>query len=284
MDFSQATLLFVVVAPGAVFTAFALLWLLGWVPSERVVSRITGLTFSACVLALALIVWTLGSTGAPAVTVTFGNWFVGARLPLPAGASGGPSFPAVPWLDGCAFRTDRAILGDLPSSRAWLSALLPAAAPVRVRILARIRRRVVRSAGGRMGDRGHHFGVADRILSAAAGPGGKRSSRLRGVSRLRHRIAVGRFRHAIIGRGQLHLPPAFPRLLEPKHPSSVCFCLLRLPGRRRRFRSRDGFRARWKAPRHPARSFMARSQFTPARISCSVFNPCWPSPGWPPLW
>jgi NADH-quinone oxidoreductase subunit L len=76
VDISQAALLFVVVAPGAVFTTFAVLWLLGWVPSERVVTRITGLAFSACVLALALIVWTLASTGAPAVTATFGNWFV----------------------------------------------------------------------------------------------------------------------------------------------------------------------------------------------------------------
>jgi NAD(P)H-quinone oxidoreductase subunit 5 len=75
VDFSQAALLFVVLAPGVVFAAFALLWLLGWVPSERAVSRITGLTFSTCILALAVIVWTLGSTGAPSVMVTFGNWF-----------------------------------------------------------------------------------------------------------------------------------------------------------------------------------------------------------------
>lgn len=75
MDFLQATLLFVVIAPGVVFAAFALLWLLGWAPSERVVSRITCATFAVCIFALALIVWTLGSTGAPSVMVTFGNWF-----------------------------------------------------------------------------------------------------------------------------------------------------------------------------------------------------------------
>jgi NADH-quinone oxidoreductase subunit L len=75
VGFSQATLLFVVLAPGVVFTALALLWLLGWIPSERAVSRITGLTFSACVFALAFIIWTLGSTSAPSVVVTFGNWF-----------------------------------------------------------------------------------------------------------------------------------------------------------------------------------------------------------------
>ena len=122
-----------------------------------------------------------------------------ARLPFPARAPGRPSFPAVPRTDGCAFGTDRAILGDIPTSRARFSALLPSPAPVRIRIFARIRCWFVRSAGGRMGDGGHHFGVAHRILPAADGPGGKRSSRLRGVSRLRHRIAVGRVRHQSLG-------------------------------------------------------------------------------------
>ncbi|HTS50904.1 MAG TPA: proton-conducting transporter membrane subunit [Bryobacteraceae bacterium] len=75
MDLSQAMLVFVVMAPGVVFGVLALLWLLGWLPTERVLSRITGLTFSAAVFALALIIWKLGSTGAPAVVVTFGNWF-----------------------------------------------------------------------------------------------------------------------------------------------------------------------------------------------------------------
>ena len=75
MAYSQAMLVFVVLAPGAVFGVLALLWLVGWVPGERVVSRITGVTFSACILALAAILWRLAAAGATAVTVTFGNWF-----------------------------------------------------------------------------------------------------------------------------------------------------------------------------------------------------------------
>ena len=75
MNFSQVALVFVVLAPGVVFAVLALLWLLGWVPSERVPCRITGLTFSTCVLALAVILWKLASTGAPGVVATFGNWF-----------------------------------------------------------------------------------------------------------------------------------------------------------------------------------------------------------------
>src|ERR1700719_1081938 len=68
-------LVFVVLAPGVVFAVLGLLWLLGWVPAERVLSRITGHVFSACVLALAVILWKLASSGDGAVVVMFGNWF-----------------------------------------------------------------------------------------------------------------------------------------------------------------------------------------------------------------
>jgi NADH-quinone oxidoreductase subunit L len=87
VSLSQAILVFVVLAPGVVFGSLALLWLLGWVPSERVVSRITGLTFSACVFGLAELVWNLafgGEKSAKAVVVTFGTWFAvhDYRFPL----------------------------------------------------------------------------------------------------------------------------------------------------------------------------------------------------------
>ncbi|MCC6389016.1 MAG: hypothetical protein IT167_00335 [Bryobacterales bacterium] len=81
MNLSQVILAFVVLSPGVVFGGLAFLWLLGWVPGERIVSRITGATFSACVLALAALLWKLGTGGenfaggSPAVVVTFGNWF-----------------------------------------------------------------------------------------------------------------------------------------------------------------------------------------------------------------
>ena len=84
MNFSQAMLVFVVSAPGAVFGALALLWLLGWTPAERVISKITGLTFSACVFALAALFWKLAASHGTAVIVTFGNWFAvhDYRFPL----------------------------------------------------------------------------------------------------------------------------------------------------------------------------------------------------------
>jgi hypothetical protein len=76
-DFLQATL--VVCGAGArscLRFALALLWLLGWVPSERVLSRITALTFSASIFAIAVTAsGVLVLAGTRSVTVTFGNWF-----------------------------------------------------------------------------------------------------------------------------------------------------------------------------------------------------------------
>lgn len=75
MTFSQAALVFAVLAPGAVFVVLSLAWLAGWVPSERVLSRVTGATFSAALFALAPIIWAIRTTSAASVMVTFGNWF-----------------------------------------------------------------------------------------------------------------------------------------------------------------------------------------------------------------
>ena len=75
MGDSEIMLVFVVLAPGVVFAVLGLLWLTGWVPPERLVSRVTGVTFSVSGFALAAIIWRLGASGAPAVVVNFGNWF-----------------------------------------------------------------------------------------------------------------------------------------------------------------------------------------------------------------
>ncbi len=75
MDLWQATLSLVVLLPGAVFAVLALLWLIGWAPSERAVTRITSLTFSLAILALTAMSWHLRRAGTPSVAITFGNWF-----------------------------------------------------------------------------------------------------------------------------------------------------------------------------------------------------------------
>ena len=82
MDLSQTALVFLVVAPGVVFAVLALVWLMGWIPDEHVLSRITGGTFSAAVMALGLVVWKVVSTGAP-VMVTFGTWFAVGNYHFP---------------------------------------------------------------------------------------------------------------------------------------------------------------------------------------------------------
>jgi NAD(P)H-quinone oxidoreductase subunit 5 len=80
MDVSQALLLFIVLAPGVVFSVISLLWLIGWVPTERVLSRTTGMVFATSILALAAIVW---SVGAGSVTIEFGNWFAVGQYQFP---------------------------------------------------------------------------------------------------------------------------------------------------------------------------------------------------------
>ena len=75
MDLWQSALVFAVLAPGVVFAAFALLWLLGWSPAERLLSRVTAVTYSSSIFAIALLVGRLLKTSTPSVQVTFGNWF-----------------------------------------------------------------------------------------------------------------------------------------------------------------------------------------------------------------
>jgi NAD(P)H-quinone oxidoreductase subunit 5 len=72
---AQIILVAVVLAPGVLFALLSLSWLLGWVPGERIVSTLTGWTFSLCALGLSGLVWKLAGNGSAAVVVTFGNWF-----------------------------------------------------------------------------------------------------------------------------------------------------------------------------------------------------------------
>src|SRR5579884_2023249 len=84
MSLAQAILVGVVLAPGFVFAVLALVWLLGWVPGERAVSRLTGVTFSLCAAGLATLVGRFIFISSADVIVTFGNWFAvhDYRFPL----------------------------------------------------------------------------------------------------------------------------------------------------------------------------------------------------------
>ena len=74
MNLFHAILVLVVLTPGVVFALVALLWLLlAWTPGERLLSRITGLTFSACASGTAVLIWKLASV--PNITVSIGSWF-----------------------------------------------------------------------------------------------------------------------------------------------------------------------------------------------------------------
>ena len=84
MSPSQVILVAVVLAPGVVFALLSISWLLGWVPGERIVSTLTGATFSLCAVGLSGLIWKLAAGGSATVVVTFGNWFAvhDYRFPL----------------------------------------------------------------------------------------------------------------------------------------------------------------------------------------------------------
>ena len=84
MSIPQAFLVSVVLAPGLVFAVMSLSWLLGWVPGERAIARLTRTTFAWCALGLATLLWKLAAAGSTQVAVTFGNWFTvrDYRFPL----------------------------------------------------------------------------------------------------------------------------------------------------------------------------------------------------------
>lgn len=63
-----------VVLPGLVFGCFALLWLLGWTPPERLVACSTTATYGVAMAAAARIGWELWWTGAP-VHTPVRHWF-----------------------------------------------------------------------------------------------------------------------------------------------------------------------------------------------------------------
>jgi NADH-quinone oxidoreductase subunit L len=76
-DLPRASLLFVILAPGVAFSVTAMLWLLGYTPSERIISRTTAVLYSVSVLALAVISWS------GPVVLTAGNWFAVGHYEFP---------------------------------------------------------------------------------------------------------------------------------------------------------------------------------------------------------
>lgn len=64
-----------IAAPGVTFLALGSVWLLGWTPSERIVSRVTAAVQSLMVLAALGIAYGMISAGRPRVDATLGDWF-----------------------------------------------------------------------------------------------------------------------------------------------------------------------------------------------------------------
>lgn len=64
-----------VLLPGCVFFALSIAWLLGWNGNERVLARVTMITYSLLTLTVGLLAWKLAWQGYPTLNVSFGYWF-----------------------------------------------------------------------------------------------------------------------------------------------------------------------------------------------------------------
>ena len=71
----QLILLGVVLAPGAVFALFSLLWLLGWDAPERALTRTTAIVYSVATAAVAWMAWAMHMAGLESIAVPLGDWF-----------------------------------------------------------------------------------------------------------------------------------------------------------------------------------------------------------------
>lgn len=76
MTNSQGLLLAVVMAPGALFALFSFLWLLGWTPPERYLTRVTAVVYLLSSVIVAGLTWSLYASGETAITISLGDWFV----------------------------------------------------------------------------------------------------------------------------------------------------------------------------------------------------------------
>ena len=71
----EAVLIVAVALPGAAFVLMALAWLVGWEPSERVISRVTSAAFGGSSLAAVLLAGGMFASGRRTVEISFGQWF-----------------------------------------------------------------------------------------------------------------------------------------------------------------------------------------------------------------
>lgn len=71
----ESLLIAIVAAPGLVFLSLGLLWLYGWTPSERLLARLTVLTYGFGTAGTVVLFFMMRSHGVPSVGVKLGPWF-----------------------------------------------------------------------------------------------------------------------------------------------------------------------------------------------------------------
>ena len=64
-----------VLLPGCVFLVLSAAWLLGWNGNEKVLGRVTMITYSLLTAGVFVLAWKLSMQGFPTLAVSFGHWF-----------------------------------------------------------------------------------------------------------------------------------------------------------------------------------------------------------------
>jgi NADH:ubiquinone oxidoreductase subunit 5 (subunit L)/multisubunit Na+/H+ antiporter MnhA subunit len=84
LNFDPGVLLAVIVAiPALVFLGFSCVWLAGWEPRERVLTRVTALAFSMGLIGVVLLGAKMLSVGEQHLEARLGNWFVSGEYEFP---------------------------------------------------------------------------------------------------------------------------------------------------------------------------------------------------------
>jgi hypothetical protein len=268
----QVILLGIVLAPGAVFALFSLLWLLGWDAPERALTRTTAVVYSVATAAVAWLAWSMHAAGLASVAVPLGDWFTVHDYHFPlvllADRLSLPFLALTVILVGLIGQFSATYLHRDPGfARFYILLHLFAFGAL-----------LIFSAGSFDLIIGgwEMVGLTSVLLISFF------HYRLGPVDGAMHVFTI--YRACDIGlittptrRSSPTACRIFPTAMLP---SSGCCCCSRRRASRHRFPSPAGSRARWKAPRRRAPFSTAPFRSTPAPICC-----CGPSRSWwnPPL-
>ncbi|MEX2264467.1 MAG: proton-conducting transporter membrane subunit [Bryobacteraceae bacterium] len=71
----ESLLICTIAAPGLIFFALGMVWLLGWSPAERFISRLTGATYLFCTASTLVLLFQMQDRNLPSISAPLDQWF-----------------------------------------------------------------------------------------------------------------------------------------------------------------------------------------------------------------